>query len=89
MSTAPRRWMADRAVEGGGLLDLSVTVSVRTPGHRASGHLPGWHLWYRADPAHPVHLGPLRGCHGLAGEDGPQAVAATIRSGFHRAGTTA
>src|SRR5215470_9195552 len=25
---------------------------------------------------------------GLAGEDGPQAVAATIRSGFHRAGTT-
>jgi len=25
---------------------------------------------------------------GLAGEDGPRAVAATIRSGFHRAGTT-
>jgi hypothetical protein len=26
---------------------------------------------------------------GLTGEDGPRAVAATIRSGFHRAGTTA
>ena len=59
------RWLADRAVEGGGLLDLSVTVSVRTPGHRASGHLPGWHLWYRADPAHPVHLGPLGRCHAI------------------------
>ena len=56
------RWLADRAVEGGGLLDLSATVSVRTPGHRISGHLPGWHLWYRADPARPVHLGPLGGC---------------------------
>ncbi len=55
-------WLADRAVEGGGLLDLSATVSVRTPGHRASGHLPGWHLWYRADPARPVHLGPLARC---------------------------
>jgi hypothetical protein len=59
------RWLADRAVEGGGLLDLSVTVSVRTPGHRASGHLPGWHLWYRADPAHPVHPGPLGRCHAI------------------------
>jgi hypothetical protein len=59
------RWLADRAVEGGGLLDLSVTVSVRTPGHRASGHLPGWHLWYRTDPAHPVHLGPLGRCHAI------------------------
>jgi len=59
------RWLADRAVEGGGLLDLSVTVSVRTPGHRASRHLPGWHLWYRADPAHPVHLGPLGRCHAI------------------------
>ena len=59
------RWLADRAVEGGGLLDLSAAVSVRTPGHRASGHLPGWHLWYRADPAHPVHLGPLSRCHAI------------------------
>src|SRR5215470_8585745 len=59
------RWLADRAVRAGGLLDLSATVSVRTPGHPASGHLPGWHLWYRADPARPVHLGPLTGCHAI------------------------
>src|SRR5215467_7388002 len=59
------RWLADRAVESGGLLDLSGTVSVRTPGHSTSGHLPGWHLWYRADPAHPVHLGPLARCHAV------------------------
>ncbi len=59
------RWLADRAVEGGGLLDLSGSVSVRTPGHCASGHLPGWHLWYRADPARPVHLGPLDRCHAI------------------------
>ena len=56
------RWLADRAVQAGGLLDLSATVSVRTPGHRETGHLPGWHLWYRADPARPVHLGPLARC---------------------------
>jgi hypothetical protein len=59
------RWLADRAVQAGALLDLSATVSVRTPGHPASGHLPGWHLWYRADPAHPVHLGPLARCHAI------------------------
>jgi hypothetical protein len=59
------RWLADRAVAAGGLLDLSATVSVRTPGHPASGHLPGWHLWYRADPGHPVHLGPLARCHAV------------------------
>jgi hypothetical protein len=59
------RWLADRAVESGGLLDLLATVSVRTPGHPASGHLPGWHLWYRADPARPVHLGPLGRCHAI------------------------
>ena len=59
------RWLADRAVKAGGLLDLSATVSVRTPGHPASGHLPGWHLWYRADPGHPVHLGPLARCHAI------------------------
>jgi hypothetical protein len=56
------RWLADQAVAAGALLDLSATVSVRTPGHPDSGHLPGWHLWYRADPAHPVHLGPLARC---------------------------
>jgi hypothetical protein len=59
------RWLADRAVKAGGLLDLSATVSVRTPGHPASGHLAGWHLWYRADPGHPVHLGPLARCHAI------------------------
>jgi hypothetical protein len=59
------RWLADRAVEAGGLLDLSATVSVRTPGHPASGHLAGWHLWYRADPGRPVHLGPLARCHAI------------------------
>jgi hypothetical protein len=59
------RWLADRAVAAGGLLDLSATVSVRTPGHPASGHLPGWHLWYQADPARPVHLGPLGRCHAI------------------------
>jgi len=51
------RWLADRAVRSGGLLDLSGTVSVRT--------LPGWHLWYRADPGRPVHLGPLGRCHAV------------------------
>jgi hypothetical protein len=59
------RWLADRAVAAGALLDLSATVSVRTPGHPASGHLPGWHLWYRADPARPVHLGALSRCHAI------------------------
>ncbi len=59
------RWLADRAVEAGALLDLSATVSVRTPGHPGRGHLPGWHLWYRADPACPVHMGPLARCHAV------------------------
>jgi len=59
------RWLADRAVEAGWLLDLSATLSVRTPGHPDSGHLPGWHLWYRADPACPVHMGPLPRCHAV------------------------
>ena len=59
------RWLSDRAVEAGGLLDLSASVSVRTPGHPDSGHLPGWHLWYRADPACPVHMGPLARCHAV------------------------
>jgi len=58
------RWLADRAVPGE-LLDLSAAVSVRTPGHPASGHLPRWHLRYRADPACPMHLGPLRACHAI------------------------
>ena len=59
------RWLSDRAVEAGGLLDLSATLSVRTPGHPGRGHLPGWHLWYRADPAGAVHMGPLARCHAV------------------------
>jgi len=59
------RWLADQAVEAGGLLDLSATLAVRTPGHPDSGHLPGWHLWYQADPACPVHMGPLARCHAV------------------------
>ncbi len=59
------RWLTDRAVEAGGLLDLSATLSVRTPGHPDRGHLPGWHLWYRADPARPVRMGPLARCHAV------------------------
>jgi hypothetical protein len=61
----PLRWLADRAVEAGALLDLSAAVSVRTPGHPGRGHLPGWHLWYRADPACPVRMGPLARCHAV------------------------
>ena len=61
----PLRWLADRAVEAGALLDLSAAVSVRTPGHPDRGHLPGWHLWYRADPAWPVRMGPLARCHAV------------------------
>jgi hypothetical protein len=59
------RWLADRALEAGALLDLSAAVSVRTPGHPDRGHLPGWHLWYRADPACPVRMGPLARCHAV------------------------
>lgn len=59
------RWLADRAVQAGGLLDLSATLAVRTPGHADSGHLPGWHLWYRADPACPVRMGSLARCHAV------------------------
>jgi hypothetical protein len=59
------RWLADRAIEAGGLLDLSATLSVRTPGHPDRGHHPGWHLWYRADPVRPVRMGPLAGCHAV------------------------
>jgi hypothetical protein len=55
----------DSPLVAGELLDLSATVSVRTPGHVASAHLPGWHLWYRADPTRPVHLGPLGRCHAI------------------------
>jgi hypothetical protein len=59
------RWLSDRAVQAGALLDLSATVSVRTPGHPTSGHLPGWHLWYRADPTCPVRMGPLTSCRAV------------------------
>lgn len=59
------RWLSDRAVEAGKLPDLSAAMAVRTPGHPDSGHLPGWHLWYRADPGHPVRMGPLARCHAV------------------------
>ncbi len=59
------RWLSDAAVEVGGLLDLSATLSVRTPGHPDRGHLPGWHLWYRACPGCPVRMGPLARCHAV------------------------
>lgn len=59
------RWLSDRAVEAGELPDLSAAMAVRTPGHPDSGHLPGWHLWYRADPSHPVRMGPLARCHAV------------------------
>ena len=45
------RWLSDRAVEAGGLLDLSATVSVRTPGHPEAGYLAGWHLCTGPTPA--------------------------------------
>ena len=57
-----QRWLADRSVEAGGLRDLTAAVAVRTPGHPDRGHLPGWHLWYRADPGRPVRMGPLARC---------------------------
>ena len=53
------RWLTDAGARNGELLDVSVCVAVRTPGH---AHAPGWHLWYRADPDHPVRTGPLRQC---------------------------
>lgn len=58
-------WLADRAVEAGKILDLSATVTVRTPGHTGSGHLPGWHLWYRADVDYPARTGPLARCRAV------------------------
>ena len=72
------RWLADRAVQAGELVDLSATVSVRTPGHPGNGHLPGWHLWYRrcclpgfpADDAvrqtRPRHPEPALEAHAVA-----------------------
>jgi hypothetical protein len=56
------RWLADAATAAGELLDMSACVAVQTPGDRDRGHAPGWHLWFRRDPAYPVRLGPLRRC---------------------------
>ena len=53
------RWLADRAAEAGSMLDMSATLTARTPGHPGSGHLPGWHLWFRSDAARPVRTGAL------------------------------
>lgn len=57
------RWLSDRAVEAGEFLDLTATLSVRTPGHPDSGHLPGWHLWYAA--GEPVRMGPMTRCRSV------------------------
>lgn len=63
------RWLADRAVEAGSILDPSATLAVRTSGHPGRGHdpghAPGWHLWYVADPNHPVRTGPLARCRAV------------------------
>jgi hypothetical protein len=56
------RWLTDAATTAGEILDLTGCIAVQTPGDRDRGHAPGWHLWWRADPDHPVRLGPLRRC---------------------------
>ena len=53
------RWLADRATEAGEFLDLTAALAVKTPGHPGARHLPGWHLWYRADAGRPARMGPL------------------------------
>lgn len=59
------RWLCDRATEAGELLDLTATLVVRTPGHPDAGHLPGWHLWFAADPQRPVRMGPMTRCRSV------------------------
>jgi Lsr2 len=59
------RRLSDRVVEAGELLDLSATVSVRTPGHPGSGHLPGWKLVVPDRSAYPVRMGPLARCRAV------------------------
>lgn len=54
------RRACDLAAESGSVLDLSGCITVRTPGHGSHG--PGWHLWFRADPARQVRLGALDRC---------------------------
>jgi hypothetical protein len=56
------RWLCDRAAASGEMLDLGETLTVRTPGHPDTRHLPGWHLWYLADPGTPVRMGPMTRC---------------------------
>jgi hypothetical protein len=56
------RWLSDRAVEAGDLLDISCFVAVRTPGDPDRRHGPGWHLWCRADPKYPIRSGALKRC---------------------------
>jgi hypothetical protein len=58
----PLRWLCDRAVEAGEFLDLRAALAIATPGHPDQHHLPGWHLWFRADPGYPVRMGPLSRC---------------------------
>jgi hypothetical protein len=59
------RWLSDRAIEAGEILDPAATVAGRTPGHPDSGHLPGWHLWFRPDPERPVRMGALARCRAV------------------------
>jgi hypothetical protein len=56
------RWRADVGAATGELLDITMFVAVRTPGDPARRHGPGWHLWCRADPQHPVRTGSLARC---------------------------
>ncbi len=58
----PLRWLFDRATEAGEFLDITAPLAVRTPGHPDRGHLPGWHLWYTADPRQPVRMGAMTRC---------------------------
>lgn len=56
------RWLYDRATAAGEILDLTAPLAVRTPGHPDRGHLPGWHLWYAADPRQSVRMGAMTRC---------------------------
>lgn len=58
----PLRWLCDRAVEAGAFLDLTDALTIATPGHPESRHLPGRHLWYKTDPDRPLRMGPMTRC---------------------------
>lgn len=56
------RWLTDKGMAAGHLLDIAAFIAVRTPGNPDRGHGPGWHLWCRADLDYPVRTGPLARC---------------------------